>query len=167
MYAGGRYCHATHPDRGMRCSLDFPHPGEDHFNGLTRWDGGYGPAIIDTALDFTGTTLVDRVAISLMVQFGRLEPEAGISKYPASYVAVFADMARAIVAQFEVTDRLPLATTVTPNGCRHCGTAERQHAQLHHPDVGFHTWVEPTDDQRKERMLARRRQNEERVALHG
>ena len=166
MNLGGRYCHAPHPDRGMRCSLDFPHPGEEHFNGLTRWEGTHDNPIIDTALGFTGTALEDRVAISLMVQFGRLEPEAGISKHPASYVAVFADMARAIVAQFEVRDRIAPADIPAPDGCRHCGTAQREHPQKHHPDVGFHGWVEPTDEQRKERMLVRRRHNEERVALH-
>lgn len=166
MNLAGRVCHTAHPDDGRRCALDFPHPGEDHFNGLTRWDGPHGNAIIDTALGFTGTSLVDRVVISLMVQFGRLEPEAGISKYPASYVAVFADMARAIVAQFEVRDRLAPVDLPTPDACRHCGTAQREHAQQHHPDVDFHRWTEPTDEQRKERMLARRRVNEERIALH-
>lgn len=168
MNLAGRYCHAPAPDNEhRRCHLDFPHAGREHEDSRGSWAGPYHGYIVDNALDFTGTTLVDRVAISLMVQFGRLEPEAGISKYPASYVAVFADMARAIVAQFEVTDRIPPAPIPSPDGCRHCGAQQREHTQSHHPDVGFHTWVEPTGEQRKERMLARRRQNEERVALHG
>ena len=168
MNLAGRYCHAPAPENEhRRCHLDFPHPDHEHEDSRGAWTGPYRGNIVDTALGFTGTTLEDRVAISLMVQFGRLEPDAGISKYPASYVAVFADMARAVVAQFEVSDRLPPAPLATPDGCRHCGTAERAHSQMHHRDVGFHTWVEPTSEQRKERMLARRRLNEERVALHG
>lgn len=168
MNLAGPYCHAQHPDNEhRRCHLDFPHPGRDHEDNRDVWSGRYRGNIVDTALGFTGSTLEDRVAISLMVQFGRLEPENGISKHPASYVAVFADLARAIVAQFEVTDRITPADIPNPDACRHCGTAQREHAQLHHPNVGFHEWAEPTDEQRKERMLARRRQNEERVALHG
>lgn len=168
MNLAGRYCRAVNPENEhRRCSLDFPHPGLEHEDSRGSWAGPYHGHIVDTALDFTGTGLVDRVAISLMVQFGRLEPDSGISKHPASYVAVFADMARAIVAQFEVKDRLLPVAIPTPDGCRHCGTAEREHAQQHHPDVGFHGWVEPTSDQRKERMLARRLQNEKRIALHG
>lgn len=167
MNLAGRYCHTPHPDERRRCHLDFPHPGSDHADHHGTWSGPNVSAIIDTALAFTGTTLADRVAISLMVQFGRLEPDAGISKHPASYVAVFADMAHAIVSQFEVSDRLPPADIPTPDGCRHCGTVQREHPQKYHEVAGFHGWVEPTDAQRKERMLARRRLNEERVALYG
>lgn len=43
-----------------------------------------------------------------------------------------------------------------PNGCRHCGAAQRFHCQRWTDAAGWHTWTEPTDEQRKARMLARR-----------
>lgn len=48
-----------------------------------------------------------------------------------------------------------------PNGCRWCGIDERNHFQRWKPPVGWHKWVEPTSDQRKERMRARRARKEE------
>ncbi|ONI92657.1 hypothetical protein ALI22I_02635 [Saccharothrix sp. ALI-22-I] len=45
----------------------------------------------------------------------------------------------------------------TPNGCRWCGLGEREHYRRWKPPVGWHHWTPPTDDQRKERMQARRR----------
>jgi hypothetical protein len=53
---------------------------------------------------------------------------------------------------------------VTPvNGCRHCGVPERStpdnpryHAQQWTEGVGWHGWTQPTQDQIKARMLARR-----------
>ena len=166
-----RFCDAVAPGTDRpRCVLDFPHAGEDHCDSRgNRWEGVYHGDrghIIDTALDFEGRTLVDRVAISLMVAYGRAEPDDEFSKYPASVVATFADMARAVIAQFEVTDRLPPLEAPTPDGCHHCGKPERGHAIEDHPDAGFHNWVMPTDEQRLERMRARRRANAERVALH-
>lgn len=47
----------------------------------------------------------------------------------------------------------------TPNGCAQCGKAQGKHAIEWGPR-GYHTWVEPTDAQRKERMLRRRRDTE-------
>jgi hypothetical protein len=44
-----------------------------------------------------------------------------------------------------------------PSGCRWCGVDEREHMQRFKPPVGWHKWEPPTLDQRKERMLARRR----------
>jgi hypothetical protein len=44
-----------------------------------------------------------------------------------------------------------------PNGCRWCGIEDREHFQRWKPPVGWHQWVEPTPEQRKERILARRR----------
>jgi hypothetical protein len=46
--------------------------------------------------------------------------------------------------------------TPNPNGCRHCGVDRESHLQRHVEPVGWHVWVEPTDTQRKERMLAHR-----------
>lgn len=58
-------------------------------------------ALADT---FTGKTEVDRLAIILMRAFGKAEPKEGISQHPASYVATFADMARAIIASAPAGD---------------------------------------------------------------
>jgi hypothetical protein len=51
----------------------------------------------------------------------------------------------------------------TPNSCRHCAVPERVHFQRWSDGIGMHTWVEPTDEQRKARMLARR-EDDERIA---
>ncbi|MEV2239612.1 hypothetical protein [Micromonospora sp. NPDC049891] len=42
-----------------------------------------------------------------------------------------------------------------PEGCRWCGTAEREHPQLWVPGRGWHGWVEPTRKQITARMWAR------------
>lgn len=44
---------------------------------------------------------------------------------------------------------------VSPNGCRHCGLAKREHMQRWNAHAGLHKWTEPTDEQRKDRMKAR------------
>jgi hypothetical protein len=44
-----------------------------------------------------------------------------------------------------------------PNGCRWCGLDERSHYRRWKPPVGWHYWEQPTSEQRKARMLARRR----------
>ncbi len=44
----------------------------------------------------------------------------------------------------------------SPSGCRWCGVEEREHMQRWKPPVGWHRWVPPTLEQRKERMQARR-----------
>lgn len=49
----------------------------------------------------------------------------------------------------------------TPNGCRWCGVAEADHYHRWWPEVGWHAWVLPTAEQRKTRMLARRRRRAE------
>ena len=166
--SSGRLCNAPRPDAGnLRCRLRFPHPDQGHedwegntFESTVHGDPGH---IVDVALGFEGQTLVDRVAISLMVAFGRAEPEHGVSRHPASYVTTFADMARAVTAQFNVTDRVPPVIDAV-NGCQMCGKEQRGHAIEQLPDGTFHTWVEPTDDQRKDRLRARRRANEKRIA---
>lgn len=43
-----------------------------------------------------------------------------------------------------------------PNGCRYCGTDRDKHLQRWAPGAKWHGWVEPTPEQRKARMLARR-----------
>lgn len=43
-----------------------------------------------------------------------------------------------------------------PNACAACGAAKDMHAQRPHPVVGFHGWIEPDDETRHARMLARR-----------
>ncbi|KOX10121.1 hypothetical protein [Nocardiopsis sp. NRRL B-16309] len=44
---------------------------------------------------------------------------------------------------------------VAPNACRHCGDDKYHHGNQWHRAVGFHKWIEPTDEQRKDRMKAR------------
>lgn len=43
-----------------------------------------------------------------------------------------------------------------PNACRWCGIGRREHMQRWTAAAGWHGWTEPTDEQRKARMLARR-----------
>ncbi|MFD5632408.1 hypothetical protein [Streptomyces sp. NPDC127072] len=43
-----------------------------------------------------------------------------------------------------------------PFGCRHCGTAEQSHGRRYLGSVGVHSWERPSDEQVKDRMLARR-----------
>lgn len=43
-----------------------------------------------------------------------------------------------------------------PNGCRHCGIAERGHARQWTEAAGWHQWQPPTNAQIKARMKARR-----------
>jgi len=45
---------------------------------------------------------------------------------------------------------------VEPSACRFCDVPEREHMQRWKWGVGWHVWAAPTQDQRKERMLARR-----------
>ncbi|MFB7359694.1 hypothetical protein [Streptomyces gardneri] len=43
-----------------------------------------------------------------------------------------------------------------PSGCHWCGINERTHARQYTEGPGYHTWTQPTQDQIKTRMLARR-----------
>jgi hypothetical protein len=45
---------------------------------------------------------------------------------------------------------------INPNGCRWCGIDRRPHFQQWKPPVGWHQWEQPTQQQIKDRMLARR-----------
>jgi peptide methionine sulfoxide reductase MsrB len=47
---------------------------------------------------------------------------------------------------------------MTPNGCRHCGLGEFGHFQRWSSAVGWHSFIQPTDAQRLERMRERRTQ---------
>lgn len=55
------------------------------------------PEIVRTAEQFVGADELNRLAIHLMLTWGDVDPDSAVSKYPASYVANFADMARAIL----------------------------------------------------------------------
>lgn len=46
--------------------------------------------------------------------------------------------------------------TPNPNGCRHDGIDQRTHARQWTPNAGWHTWEQPTQEQIKDRMRARR-----------
>ena len=43
-----------------------------------------------------------------------------------------------------------------PYGCTHCGHTKRSHGRQYLSGVGMHAWERPTDEQVKDRMLARR-----------
>ncbi|MEU3529406.1 hypothetical protein AB0E62_37135 [Streptomyces sp. NPDC038707] len=43
-----------------------------------------------------------------------------------------------------------------PFGCTHCGVTKRGHGRRYISGVGMHAWERPTDEQVKDRMLARR-----------
>jgi hypothetical protein len=45
---------------------------------------------------------------------------------------------------------------IEPNGCKHCGVAKRSHPGLWSEGLGWHQYVEPSDEQRLERMKERR-----------
>lgn len=51
--------------------------------------------IIELADSYTPTTDVGRAAAAMMRAWGHNDPTSGVSQHPASYVANFADMARA------------------------------------------------------------------------
>ena len=46
---------------------------------------------------------------------------------------------------------------VTPDGCRWCGVARREHVQLWDETRGWHGWEQPTLEQLRARMKHRRR----------
>ncbi len=54
-----------------------------------------------------------------------------------------------------------LESQPSPNACRWCDVDRESHLQRWAPGVGWHVWVEPTTEQRKERMLKRRRRDVE------
>ncbi|MET4670815.1 hypothetical protein [Streptomyces sp. PvR018] len=58
-------------------------------------------------------------------------------------------------------------TTTVPNGCRHCGIAERPHARQWTEEAGWHSWTQPTTGQIKDRMRARRLARTERIRHSG
>lgn len=66
-------------------------------------------------------------------------------------VALTAFGERGPVAVYEESD-----LEISPNGCRWCDVAEREHYTRWHPEAGLHTYVEPVDFQRKTRMIVRR-----------
>ena len=48
-----------------------------------------------------------------------------------------------------------MTTTPAPMGCQHCGIGQRGHG-IQYGAAGRHTWTQPTQQQIKTRMLARR-----------
>jgi hypothetical protein len=43
-----------------------------------------------------------------------------------------------------------------PSGCRWCGVTKPDHASRWNVDIGWHQWTQPTQQQIKDRMRARR-----------
>lgn len=54
-----------------------------------------------------------------------------------------------------------LHAEVSPNACRYCGDDQYHHGNQWHREVGFHKWIAPTQEQIRDRMLARRAQRGE------
>jgi len=55
-----------------------------------------------------------------------------------------------------VTEAAGAGRAPAPNGCRWCGVDRETHLSRWWPVVNWHQWTEPTNDQRKARLLARR-----------
>lgn len=53
------------------------------------------------------------------------------------------------------------APAPTPNGCRYDGIDQRAHGRQWTPDAGWHAWKQPTQEQIKTRMRARRANRKE------
>jgi hypothetical protein len=49
-------------------------------------------------------------------------------------------------------------TDPAPSGCHWCGVDRREHAQRWTEAAGWHGWTAPTQQQIKDRMLARRQE---------
>jgi hypothetical protein len=47
-------------------------------------------------------------------------------------------------------------TEPTPYGCRWCGDEQHHHGHQWHPEAGMHQWTEPSPEQIRDRMTARR-----------
>lgn len=61
------------------------------------------------------------------------------------------------VTAFSQPVRDMLRGAFTPNGCAWCGIEKRKHGRQHtEKGGGWHTWVQPTQQQIKDRMRARR-----------
>ena len=67
--------------------------GSGHIDDVDTQPGGYAVALEP----FDRIREVNRIANMLMATWKRVDPESGVAKAMASYVATFADMARAIV----------------------------------------------------------------------
>lgn len=51
---------------------------------------------------------------------------------------------------------MPTTDPLPPSACRWCPHEKRDHMQRWTKTVGWHQWTQPTQDQIKARMLARR-----------
>lgn len=94
---------------------------------------------------------VERLAAAIRDLRDRWQARAGLAEFADALDALLDDHFDATPAA-EATPDL-----IAPNGCRHCGIAEQDHANRWTKDVGWHQWVDPGNEVRKSRMLARRR----------
>lgn len=53
-----------------------------------------------------------------------------------------------------------MAEQPAPNACAHCGIDRDEHMRPIADALGWHGWTEPTDEQRKARLLARHNSQE-------
>lgn len=45
---------------------------------------------------------------------------------------------------------------IDPNACQYCNVSHKNSYSTWHPEIGWHYWVHPTDEQIKARMIERR-----------
>lgn len=82
---------------------------------------------------------IDRVAKLLMDAWAKAEPDHNVTKYPVSYVATFADMARAVVEDQDVVNELIISALIDHGcDCDHDGPHEGVHCEDlgHDPCLG-------------------------------
>lgn len=66
------------------------------------------------------------------------------------------DRREAAIAKFVEVVTRQSGAVIDPSGCRYCGVDQRAHGQRWTRAASWHQWTEPTMEQRKARMLARR-----------
>ncbi|MFC8832299.1 hypothetical protein ACFT8V_03755 [Streptomyces griseoincarnatus] len=100
-------------------------------------------------------------AVATLHDMGMLVPEGTapqLEKLAEQVVSLQAELAEAVrAAAVAVRERDLMRERVSePFGCAHCGAAKRVHGRRYIGGVGMHGWERPSDEQVKDRMLARR-----------
>jgi hypothetical protein len=100
-------------------------------------------------------------AVVTLHDMGMLVPEGTapqLEKLAEQVVALQTEVAEAVrAASVAVRERDLMRERVSePFGCAHCGAAKRVHGRRYIGGVGMHGWERPSDEQVKDRMLARR-----------
>lgn len=100
-------------------------------------------------------------AVVTLHDMGMLVPEGTapqLEKLAEQVVALQTELAEAVrAAAGAVRERDLMRERVSePFGCAHCGEVKRSHGRRYIGGVGMHGWERPSDEQVKDRMLARR-----------